>query len=77
MLAPTLFEVSVVDTGEYVFLVISSGSIRRTTTDLTNLLGLLCLSLLLFEHHLIIDLVDELNLPPLFLRHVVDLLLHR
>ena len=68
---------SVVDTGEYVVLVICSGSIRRATTDLTNLSGLLCLRLLLFEHHLIIDLVDELNLPPLFLRHVVDLLLHR
>ena len=66
-----------VDTGEYVFLVICSGSIRRATTDLTNLPGLLCLRLLLFEHHLIIDLVDELNLPPLLLRHVVDLLLHR
>jgi hypothetical protein len=69
--------VSVVDTGEYVFFVICSGSIRRTTTDLTNLPGLLGLRLLLFEHHLIIDLVDELNLPPLLLRHVVDLLLHR
>ena len=68
---------SVVDTGKYVFFVICGRSIRRTTTDLTNLPGLLGLRLLLFEHHLIIDLVDELNLPPLLLWHVVDLLLHR
>ena len=69
---------SVVDAGEYVFFVVCSGSIRRTTTDLTNLPGLLGLCLLLlFEDHLIIDLVNELNLPPLLLGHVVDLLLHR
>jgi hypothetical protein len=66
-----------VDTGEYVFFVICCRSIRRTTTDLADLPGLLGLGLLLFEDHLIIYLVNELNLHPLLLWHVVYLLLHR
>ena len=66
-----------VDTGEYVFFVICSGPICRSTTDLINIPSLLSLRLLLFEHDFIIDLVNELNLSPLLLRHVMNLLLHR